>query len=113
MDDCIFCKIVKGEIPAKIVSESSSILAFRDINPKAKVHVLIIPKKHIESLSSVENEDLKLISEMMLEARRIAKQEGIEKSGFRVVINTGSDSGNAVAHIHLHLLGGNKLGDIA
>jgi histidine triad (HIT) family protein len=106
--DCIFCKIAKKEIPSKIVFENDRIMAFRDINPEAPVHVLIIPKKHISGIGSAQDPDAPLLGEIQCVARDLAKQEGIEKSGFRVVANNGPDAGQAVAHLHYHLLGGRK-----
>lgn len=106
--DCIFCKIAKKEIPSKIVFENDRVLAFRDINPGAPVHVLVIPKKHISGIDASKDEDAGLLGELQCVARDIAKAEGVDKSGYRLVVNSGPDAGQAVAHIHLHLLGGRK-----
>lgn len=105
--DCLFCKLAAREIPAKIVDETPGCLAFHDINPEAPVHILVIPKKHTGSLADAD--DPAILGEMLLFARRIAKREGIEDSGYRTVINTGPDGGQSVGHLHLHLLGGRKL----
>lgn len=106
MADCIFCKIAAGEIPAKNVYESDSLLAFEDINPVAPVHILIIPKKHIETTNELAEEDKELIGEMTLCARDLAKERKIDESGYRMVLNCMSGAGQSVYHIHLHLLGG-------
>lgn len=104
MSDCIFCKIVRGEIPAKKVHEDENFMVFHDIHPKAKVHVLVIPKKHIESLAHLSEQDSDLIAKLTLTLPKIAKQLGLD-SGFRTVINTGKDGGQEVFHLHYHLLG--------
>lgn len=110
MDDCIFCKIIKKEIPSSIVYEDSEIIAFRDINPSAPVHILVIPKKHIESLIELKQEDEILIGKIYTVINKIAKQENIDEKGFRVIVNCGEDGGQEVKHLHFHLLGGRKLG---
>lgn len=110
MENCLFCKIIKGEIPSDIVYEDDEILAFRDINPVAPVHVLVIPKKHISSLVDVEPEDEILIGKIYGVINKIAKQEKIFEKGFRVIVNCGEDGGQEVGHLHFHLLGGKKLG---
>lgn len=104
MEDCVFCKIVKGEIPADKVTESKDIFAFYDINPKAKVHVLLIPKKHIESVKHLEKSDKEVIGEMFLAAQQIAKEKGLE--GYKLIVNVGREGGQVVDHLHLHLLSG-------
>lgn len=106
MGDCIFCKIIKGEVPSKKVYEDKNLIAFHDINPKAPVHVLILPVKHIESIREVEDGDKALMGELILAAKKIAQKLGIEKSGYKVVVNNGEGSGQLVFHLHLHLLGG-------
>lgn len=108
MEDCIFCKIVKREIPSDIIYEDEEVVAFRDINPKAPVHILIIPKEHIPTLFDIREEDSSLIGHLHIVASRIAKDEGLEESGFRVVFNCKRDAGQEVFHIHLHLLGGRR-----
>lgn len=110
MDDCIFCKIIKGEIPSNKVYEDDEILAFRDINPVAPVHILVIPKKHIESLLYLKEEDQILVGKIYTIINEIAKKENIDKRGFRVVVNCGEDGGQEVKHLHFHILGGKKLG---
>lgn len=110
MNDCIFCKIIKKEIPSSIVYEDNEILAFRDINPVAPVHILVIPKKHIESLVDLKKEDELLIGKIYTAINKIAEQEKISDKGFRVVVNCGEDGGQEVKHLHYHILGGKKLG---
>jgi len=106
--ECIFCKIIDGQIPADLIYQDDSIVAFRDINPHAPTHVLIIPKKHIEKISDLNEEDEGLVGKMVLVAKKIAEDEGISESGFRLVFNNNKDAGQEVFHIHLHLLGGRK-----
>ena len=106
-DSCLFCRIVRREIPATIVHEDEQTLAFRDIDPKAPTHVLVIPKTHVASLE--EATDAALIGQLALTAAKIAAAEGIAKGGYRTVINTGADAGQTVFHVHLHLLGGRRL----
>lgn len=110
MTDCIFCKIVAGQIPSKKVLETDQVLVFHDIQPATKVHVLAIPKKHIASLRDVEEADAPIIAEVILALKRAAQELGIAESGYRVINNCGSDGGQVVHHIHFHLLGGEKLG---
>jgi histidine triad (HIT) family protein len=105
--DCLFCKIVRGEIPAKLVHESDDCVAFRDIDPKAPVHVLVIPREHVSSLN--EARDAAMVGRLALVAAEIARSEGIADAGYRTVINTNRDAGQTVFHIHLHLLGGRAL----
>lgn len=110
MSDCIFCKIVNGEIPAKKVFENEKILAFHDISPVAPVHLLIIPKKHISSALHVEAKDaVEIMPEVFVAISKLAKDFQLEESGFRIVNNCGSDGGQTVDHIHFHLLGGRQL----
>ena len=103
MSDCLFCKMVSGEITPDIVYETETVLAFRDINPQAPTHVLIIPKKHIETLADMAEEDVLLMGEIMLVAKKVAEIEGIAESGYRTVFNCKQDAGQEVYHIHLHL----------
>ncbi|MDQ6634051.1 MAG: histidine triad nucleotide-binding protein [Gemmatimonadota bacterium] len=105
--NCLFCRIIRKEIPATIVWEDAHALAFRDIDPKAPTHVLVIPKTHVASLN--EATDPTMLGRLMLAAREIAAEEGISESGYRVVVNTGAGAGQTVFHLHLHLLGGRKL----
>lgn len=110
MTDCLFCKFVNGEIKPDVVFETDDVLAFRDINPQAPTHVLIIPKKHISTINHIGLEDEFLIGKLYSAAQRIASAEGFSESGYRVVMNCGEDAGQTVFHIHLHLLGGRQLG---
>ena len=105
LDDCLFCRIARGEIPAAKVYEDDEVLAFKDIHPKAPVHFLIIPKKHIQSLAHAAPEDNALLGKMLGLTRQLAMQEGAV-NGFRVIINTGRDGGQEVDHLHIHVLGG-------
>ena len=107
--DCIFCNIINGEIPSSKVYENEKIYAFNDISPVAPVHVLIIPKEHIESINDLTDENASLVSDVLLAARDIAAQLGISESGYRVVTNCGQAAGQTVNHIHFHLLGGRDL----
>ena len=111
MEDCIFCKIINREIPSKIVYEDEKVIAFNDVNPAAPIHILVIPKKHIETLLDVKEEDSELISYIYKIINKIAKENGFAENGFRVIANCGEDSGQEVRHIHFHVLGGKKLGD--
>ena len=109
MQDCIFCKIISGKVPANIVLENDSILAFKDIEPQAPVHILIIPKKHITSINDIEFKDRDICGDMLLAAKQIAKTLNIKNSGYRTIFNTNEDAGQTVFHIHMHLLGGRKM----
>lgn len=109
MTDCLFCKMVAGEIKPDVVYEDADVLAFRDINPQAPTHVLIIPKRHVATLNDLEPEHAELVGKLFLAARHIAQQEGIAERGYRTVFNCNQDAGQAVFHIHLHLLGGRPL----
>jgi histidine triad (HIT) family protein len=109
MTDCIFCQIIDKKIPAKIAYEDDKVLAFHDISPQAPTHILIIPRKHIASISDLQDQDSGILGYMHLIAKKLAKETKIEKSGYRLVINNGADAGQAVGHIHLHVLGGRKL----
>lgn len=109
MMSCIFCKIIAGELPSNKVFENERIVAFHDIQPAAPVHILIIPKKHIPTMNDVTAEDDALIGELFSVARQLAKQLGVDESGYRLVNNCNPDSGQLVYHLHIHLLGGEKL----
>jgi histidine triad (HIT) family protein len=109
MEECLFCKIVNKEIPADIVYEDEKFLSFKDINPIAPQHLLIIPKKHILSLDQSQDSDNILLGELLLTARKIARAVGVAENGYRLVLNVGRDAGQSVNHLHLHLLGGKKL----
>jgi histidine triad (HIT) family protein len=106
-DDCLFCRIVRKEIPAKLVAEDEHSLAFRDINPQAPVHVLVIPKEHVPSLDDAS--DPTMLGRLSLMAAEIARKEGITGGGYRTVMNTNRDAGQTVFHVHLHLLGGRSM----
>lgn len=110
MDNCIFCKIINKEIPSTIVYEDEEILAFRDINPVAPVHILVIPKKHISKLTELEDGNEIIIGKIYKTINKIAKDENIFEKGFRVIVNCGEDGGQEVGHLHFHLIGGKKLG---
>lgn len=110
MEDCLFCKIIRKEIPSTVVYEDEEILAFKDIHPVAPVHILVIPKKHIGSLVELTSEDEAVIGRIYTVINKIAKQENIDEKGFRVIVNCGEDGGQEVKHLHFHLLGGKKLG---
>ncbi|MGD9115847.1 MAG: histidine triad nucleotide-binding protein [Dehalococcoidia bacterium] len=109
--DCIFCKIAAGEIPSTRVYEDEEIIAFRDINPQAPVHIVIIPRKHIASLSELSGGDSALVGRMVAAANKLAQDEGIAEKGYRVVVNCGPEGGQLVPHLHMHLVGGRKLSD--
>ena len=108
-DDCLFCKIVAGEIPAAKVYENDRVVAFRDINPQAPTHALVIPRAHIASLNEAEESDAALLGHLLLVAARVAREAGHAEGGFRTVINTGPGAGQTVFHVHVHVLGGRKL----
>jgi len=117
MDDrdgaCIFCKIVDGSLTTSFVGETPHVVAFRDIAPQAPTHILIVPRRHIEDVSALSREDDALLGEMMAVAHQVAKDEGIEDTGYRIVTNVGLDAGQSVMHLHWHLLGGAPLGRLA
>ena len=108
MENCLFCKIINGEIPTNKVYEDDEILAFKDINPKAPVHILVIPKKHISSAKEIKEDDEALIGKIFTVINKIAKEFNLE-NGYRIVNNCGEDGGQEVMHLHFHLLGGKKL----
>jgi len=110
MSNCIFCKIIAGEIPSKKIYEDDEMLAFLDINPVAPVHFLVIPKKHISNIMEIEAQDTALLSRLFYKAQELAKQQGCEEKGGRFVINTKTDGGQTVDHLHIHFLGGRALG---
>ena len=110
VEDCLFCKMARGEIRPDVVFEDDDVLAFRDLNPQAPVHVLVIPRKHIESLDTLEDGDAELIAKVLAVGARVARDEGIAESGYRAVFNTNADGGQSVYHLHLHILGGRQLG---
>lgn len=110
-NDCIFCKIIKGDIPSSKVYEDEEILAFNDINPAVPIHVLVIPKKHIQSLADMQEGDEKIISKIYKVMNEIAEKQGFKEKGYRVIVNCGKDGGQEVGHLHFHLLAGKQLGE--
>lgn len=109
---CIFCKIVEGSIPSRKAYEDEHVVAFHDIQPQAPVHLLVIPKKHIESLDDAGAEDAELLGRLQLAAQHVAQEAGLAESGYRVITNIGKDAGQVVFHIHYHVLGGENLGPL-
>ena len=109
--DCIFCKIASGEIPGDIVHRDEEVIAFRDINPQAPVHIVIIPRKHIAALPDLSESDSALVGRLVAVANKLAEQEGIAQKGYRLTINCGKEGGQVVPHLHLHLVGGRQLSD--
>ncbi|MDJ0808294.1 MAG: histidine triad nucleotide-binding protein [Gammaproteobacteria bacterium] len=110
MTDCLFCKFVSGEIKPNVVYEDGDVLAFRDVNPQAPTHVLVIPKRHISTLNDLQSDDAELIGKLYLAAKQVAEEEGIAEPGYRTLINCNAGAGQTVFHIHLHLLGGRPMG---
>jgi len=113
MEPCIFCAIAKKESPATLEYEDEDVVAFWDVNPKAKVHILIVPKKHIPSITQLKEGDEILIGKMVMVAKKLAEKKGIAEDGYRLCINAGKHSGQVVEHIHLHLMGGGPMGSMA
>ena len=111
MEDCLFCKIRKGDIPSTKVYEDEFVYAFKDINPEAPVHILVVPKKHIKSVNEIDEIDENLIGKIFLAIKKIAKEQGVAEQGYRVISNCGKDAGQTVMHLHFHILGGRKLGE--
>ncbi|MFT3928880.1 MAG: histidine triad nucleotide-binding protein [Spongiibacteraceae bacterium] len=109
MSDCLFCKIAAKQIPAKVIYEDEKVIAFRDINPQAPVHVLVIPKQHISTVNEMQEEHAPLVGHMVFTGQRLAQAEGIAEDGYRLVMNCNEDGGQTVFHIHLHLLGGRSM----
>jgi histidine triad (HIT) family protein len=110
-DDCLFCKIVRGELPSETVATTEGIVAFRDIAPRAPVHVLVVPERHVPSVDDLTEDDADLLSACFAMTRRVAREEGVE-TGYRVATNVGSRGGQAIEHLHFHVLGGRQLGHI-
>jgi len=110
MEDCLFCKIINGEIPSKKVYEDNEILAFEDINPAAPIHILVIPKKHITSLAHLQKEDESVVGKIYTVINKIAEEKGFKEDGYRVIVNCGKNGGQEVMHLHFHLLAGQKFG---
>ena len=108
--DCLFCKILGGDIPADIIFESNDVIAFRDLNPQAPTHALIIPRKHVATINDLEEGDEALVGNLFLAAKKIATDEGIADAGYRVAMNCNEAAGQTVFHLHLHLLGGRQIG---
>jgi len=113
MSDCIFCKIVTGEIPSAKVYGDEQATAFRDVNPAAPTHILIVPNRHVDSINAMTVDDEQTVGHLFNVARQIAAQEGIADGGYRLIINTNADAGQTVFHVHLHLLGGKRMGSMA
>jgi len=111
MDDCIFCKIVKGDIPCQKVYEDEEVLAFDDIHPMAPVHVVVVPKRHFPTLLDLAGEDMAVSVALMRAAQEVAKKKGVDRRGFRTVINCNEEGGQVVFHLHMHVMGGRKLAD--
>jgi histidine triad (HIT) family protein len=111
MSECIFCKIVKGEIPCSKVYEDDKILSFDDIHPMAPIHVIIIPKQHFSTLLDIDTKNVNIMGDLIFAAQKVATLKGIEEKGFRTVINCNAEGGQVVFHLHMHLLGGRKLHD--
>lgn len=107
--DCIFCKIIAGSIPATRLYQDELVTAFRDIRPVASTHILVVPNKHLDSVNDVSAEDEPLLGRLFTVARKLAAQEGIQDSGYRLIVNTGPHAGQAVLHLHLHLIGGDRM----
>ena len=111
MNDCIFCKIINGDFNTDFIYENEKLVAFNDINPATPIHVLVVPKKHIESLAKMEEGDEKIISKVYKIINDIAEKQGFKEKGYRVIVNCGKDGGQEVPHLHFHLLAGKQLGD--
>jgi len=109
-EDCVFCQIVAGEVPADVVASSDSSIAFRDISPQAPTHVLVVPRRHIDDAASVEPLHAEEVADLFVVARRVAESEGIRDSGYRLVVNVGRDAQNSVGHLHVHVIGGKPMG---
>ncbi len=110
MENCIFCKIIKKEIPSEIVYEDDKVLAFKDINPVAPVHVLIIPKVHVKNVMEINDQNADILKDIHMAAKKIASKVGIGDKGFRLITNCGEEAGQTVFHLHYHLIGGKELG---
>ena len=111
MADCVFCQIVAGKIPTRLLYQDDEVIAFPDINPAAPIHLLIVTKRHIPSLAHLSEDETPLVGHMIKIANQLAREEGIADSGYRLVINTGKDGGQVVPHLHMHLLGSRRLAD--
>lgn len=109
MTDCIFCKIAEGKIPAEVVYRDDHVVAFRDLNPQAPTHVLVIPRRHLSTLNDLTDADAHLVGRLYLAAKRVAEQDGIAERGYRTVVNCNAEAGQSVFHVHLHVLGGRAM----
>ena len=107
--DCLFCRIVSGEIPSDVVHRTELSLAFRDVNPQAPVHVLVVPRRHIDDATALGGGDAEVLADMFVAARQVAEAEGIAERGYRLLFNVGEDASNSVSHLHLHVVGGRRL----
>jgi len=107
--DCLFCRIVAGEVPARIVRKTDNVVAFRDINPQAPTHILSVPKEHLRSMEEIGEGHADVLAEMIQSAVQLARVEGVDRTGWRLVANTGADAGQSVHHLHFHLLGGRRM----
>ena len=112
MMDCIFCRIISGEIQSDILYQDDKAVAFRDVNPKAPVHLLVVPRKHIESVAELTEDETPISGHLVAVANRLAREAGISEKGYRLVVNCGPDGGQLVPHLHLHLLGGRQMGKL-
>ena len=108
-DNCLFCGIVRGDVPADIVMHAEHVVAFRDINPQAPVHVLVVPRRHVDDAAAVDAGDAEVLADMVMAAHEVAAAEGVADSGYRLLFNVGEDASNSVPHLHLHVLGGRRL----
>jgi histidine triad (HIT) family protein len=108
MSDCIFCRIARGEVPAQLVHADDDVVAFRDLNPQAPTHVLVIPRRHLTSVATASADDAVLLGRLLLAAAQLARELGVEPGGYRLVTNVGADGGQSVFHLHVHLLGGRR-----
>ncbi len=106
MKDCLFCKIINKEISAKVVWETNNILVIRDINPKAPIHLLVMPKKHIATVNDLQEEDKNIVSDLIFTSKDVAKKEGINESGYKLIVHVGEKAGQEIFHLHIHVLGG-------
>lgn len=109
MTECLFCKIIGGEVPSKILYSDNDVVAIEDINPQAPTHVLVLPRKHIPTTTDIDDEDFELMGRCLAVSNHIAKEKGIDQSGFRIVLNSGADAGQSVYHIHFHVFGGRPM----
>jgi len=107
--DCIFCRIVTGEVPSDVVHRTDLVVAFRDLNPQAPVHVLVVPRRHIDDAAAIGPADAEVLADMFMAARQVAETEGIAERGYRLLFNLGEDASNSVPHLHLHVVGGRRL----